>query len=146
MVLACDLVVAGASARFGLPEVRRGLVARGGGLFRLPQRLPRAIAMELIFTGEVLLAPRAGELGLVNRVVTDGEALPEARRLAEAIAANAPLAIAASKRVVAESGGWDPGEWFDRQDVITDPVFASEDAQEGARAFAEKRAPVWRNC
>jgi enoyl-CoA hydratase/carnithine racemase len=146
MVLACDMAVAATGARFGLPEVRRGLVARGGGLFRLPLRIPRAIALELILTGEPLAAPRAAELGLVNRLVPDGEALEEAMRLADAIVANAPLAVAASKRVVTESASWAPSEWFARQDAITDPVFSSEDAKEGALAFAEKRAPVWRSC
>ncbi len=146
MVLASDLTVAAAGAKFGLPEVKRGLVARGGGLFRLPMRIPRAIALELVLTGEFLAAPRAAELGLVNRLVPDGEALDEALRLADAIAANAPLAVAASKRVVTESASWTPDEWFVRQDAITDPVFASEDAKEGSLAFAEKRAPVWRSC
>jgi len=144
MVLAADLAIASESARFGLPEVRRGLVARGGGLLRLTRSVPRAIALELILTGEPLLAPRAAELGLINRLVPDGEALAEALRVAAVIAANAPLAIAASKRVVNESPSWNPDEWFDRQGSIVNPVFASEDASEGARAFAEKRTPLWK--
>ncbi|ADP80818.1 crotonase/enoyl-CoA hydratase family protein [Pseudofrankia inefficax] len=144
LVLACDLVVAARGARFGLPEVKRGLVARGGGLFRLPRRVPKALAAELIFTGDVLTAERAAALGLVNRLVDDTRALPEALAFARQVAAGAPLALAASKRILAESADWPEGEAFARQASITDPVFASEDAREGALAFAEKRAPVWR--
>ncbi|MBL7488178.1 crotonase/enoyl-CoA hydratase family protein [Frankia sp. AgB1.9] len=144
LVLACDLVVAARGARFGLPEVKRGLVARGGGLFRLPRSVPKALAAELIFTGDVLTAERAAALGLVNRLVDDTRALPEALALARQVAAGAPLALAASKRILAESADWPEAEAFARQASITDPVFASEDAREGALAFAEKRPPVWR--
>jgi enoyl-CoA hydratase len=144
LVLACDIVVAGRSARFGLPEVRRGLAARGGGLFRLPRRMPWAIAAELILTGDLIDAERAADLGLANRVVSDGTALTEAMVLAGKIAANAPLAVMASKRVMTESASWPLQECFQRQSAMTDPVFASEDAREGALAFAEKRPPVWR--
>jgi enoyl-CoA hydratase len=143
LVLACDLVVAGQSAKFGLPEVRRGLVARAGGLLRLPDRLPRAVAMELALTGDFLDAGRAFTLGLVNRISADGAALDEALGLAAAIAANAPLAVAASKQVIVRSRDWPPAERDARQAELTDPVFASQDASEGATAFAEKRAPVW---
>jgi enoyl-CoA hydratase len=143
LVLACDLVVAARGAQFGLPEIRRGLVARGGGLFRLPRLVPRAVAMELILTGDTFTADHAASLGLVNRVVDDGMALVEAVVLARRLAANAPLALAASKRVVTESADWPLTESFERQLVITDPVFASDDAREGATAFAEKRLPVW---
>jgi enoyl-CoA hydratase len=143
LVLACDMVVAGTSARFGLPEVKRGLVAAAGGLLRLPQRMPRAIALELVLTGDFLSVDRAAGFGLVNRVVPDGEALAGALELAREIAANAPLALAASKRIVDESPSWPVGEWWERQPVITDPVFASEDAREGSRAFAERRPPRW---
>lgn len=143
LVLACDLVVAGTSAQFGLPEVRRGLVARAGGLLRLPERIPRAIALELILTGKMISAQRAVALGLVNRIVSDGGAFAGALELAHAIAANAPLAVAISKRIVDESDGWSSGERFARQAALAEPVFRSEDAVEGARAFAEKRAPVW---
>ncbi len=143
LVLACDLVVAASDAIFGLPEVRRGLVARGGGLLRLPERLPKGIALELILTGDTLSAERAGALGLVNRVVPPGTALDSAVALARDIAANAPLALQASKQIVNESARWPPEERFQRQRALTDPVFDSEDAKEGARAFAEKRAPVW---
>jgi enoyl-CoA hydratase len=143
LVLACDLAVAASDAVFGLPEVRRGLVARGGGLFRLPERLPRAIALEVILTGDPLSADRADSLGLVNRVVPPGTALLHATTLARTIAANAPLAVHASKRIVNESPSWPLNERFSRQRAFTDPVFESGDAKEGARAFAEKRAPVW---
>lgn len=143
VVLACDMVVVGRSARLGLPEVKRGLVAAAGGLLRLPERIPAAVAMELVLTGDYLGAERAYEIGLVNRVVDDGTALAAALELAERIAANGPLALAASKRVMVESRAWPVGERFARQRELIEPVFASGDAKEGARAFAEKRAPRW---
>jgi enoyl-CoA hydratase len=144
LVLACDLVVAGKSAQFGLPEVKRGLVARAGGLLRLPRRIPSAVALEVILTGEMLGADRAAELGLVNRVVADGEVLAEAVRFAEQIGRNAPLAVAMSKRIVVESAQWPAEASFDRQRDLAAPVFDSDDAKEGALAFKEKRAPAWR--
>jgi enoyl-CoA hydratase len=144
IALACDLLVAAEGARFGLPEVRRGLLAGGGGLLRLPRRIPYHQAMEIILTGELFTAARARELGLLNRLVPDGEALPAALEFAAAIAENAPLAIAGAKRVVVESFDWRASEAFERQRVIYEPIRASEDAREGARAFAEKRPPVWR--
>ncbi|MET7337821.1 crotonase/enoyl-CoA hydratase family protein [Nonomuraea sp. NPDC005650] len=143
MVLASDLVVAGKGARFGLPEVKRGLVARGGGMFRLPQRLPRAIALELLLTGDPIGASRAAAFGLVNEVVDDGAALDAALALARRISANAPLAVAASKHIATASRDWPQPESFIRQQPISDQVFASQDAQEGAAAFTEKRKPVW---
>ena len=143
LVLACDLVVAARGAKFGLPEVRRGLVARGGGLFRLPRLVPRAVAMELLLTGDFIDADRAATMGLVNRVVAEGAAAAEAIALAQRLALNAPLALSATKRVVVESADWPLSEAFARQTPITDPVFASADAREGAIAFAEKRPPVW---
>ena len=143
IVLACDMVTAGRGARFGIPEVKRGLVAAAGGLLRLPERIPRAVAMELALTGGFLDAPRAYELGLVNRLTDDGSALAEALELAHAIAANGPLATRASKRVIVESRGWPVEERFARQREIIEPVMTSEDAREGARAFAEKRRPNW---
>jgi enoyl-CoA hydratase len=144
LVLACDLVVAGRSARFGLPEAKRGLIARAGGAVRLPRRLPRAIALELLLTGDPLSAERAAHHGLVNRVVEDGTALDAARELATAVAANAPLAVAAAKALAVDSVDWPEAELFARQAAYTEPVFASADAQEGARAFAERRPPQWR--
>jgi enoyl-CoA hydratase len=144
LVLACDMVVAGESARFGLPEVTRGLIARAGGLLRLPQRVPRSIALELILTGDMLSASQAATFGLVNRLVADGRALEEAKKLAASIAKNAPMAVVVSKQVVVESPEWPVGEMFSRQFVASEPVFNSEDATEGATAFAEKRQPIWR--
>jgi len=143
LVLACDLVVAGRSARFGLPEATRGLIARAGGAVRLPRRLPRAIALEILLTGAALTAERAAAHGLVNRVVDDGGALAAACELAAAVAANAPLAVSAAKALVVDSADWPEAELFTRQAAYTEPVFASADAQEGARAFAERRTPRW---
>jgi enoyl-CoA hydratase len=142
-VLACDLVVAGQGAVFGLPEVRRGLVARAGGLLRLPERVPRAVAMKLVLTGDTIGAEEASRWGLVNELVPDGSALSASLELASRIADAAPLAVQVSKRVMTESGGWSAEERFAHQAALTDPVFASDDAQEGARAFLEKRQPAW---
>ena len=144
IVLACDLVVASEEARFGLPEVRRGLVAGAGGLLRLPRRIPYHLAMEIVLTGEHFPAARLAEAGLVNRMTAPGQALAGARELAALVAQGAPLALAASKRVVVESADWDSTEAFARQGDIISPVFGSADAIEGAAAFAGKRAPVWR--
>ena len=143
VALACDLIVAASDAKLGIPEVKRSLVAAGGALLRLPRRIPYHAAMELALTGEPISAERAHELGLVNRLCEPGQALAVALELAEQIAANAPLALRASKRILAEQWDWPLGEAFERQAQISDPVFASADAREGARAFAEKRAPVW---
>lgn len=144
IALACDMIVAGESASFGLPEVRRGLTASGGGLLRLPRRIPRNLAMEFVLTGRPMTAARCAELGLVNRVVADGTALAAALELAAEIAGNAPLAVQASKTVVTMSAEWAEDEQFARQEALLDPVRRSEDAREGARAFREKRAPHWR--
>lgn len=146
IVLACDLVTAGRSARFGLPEVRRGLAARGGGIFRLPRRVPHTLAMELIMTGAPLEAERAARAGLVNRVVDDGQALDAALGLAKVIAESAPRSVRASKRVALESADWPIGECFERQRVVLEPVFGSLDAAEGVAAFREKRPPVWQDA
>lgn len=143
LVLACDLVVAAEGARFGVPEVTRGLVARGGGAVRLPRRLPRAVALEMLLTGQPIDAQRAAAHGLVNRVVPNGTALGAARGLATTIATNAPLAVAASKALVVDSADWPENELFVRQTSYTNPVFASVDAREGAAAFAEGRMPRW---
>lgn len=142
-LVACDMVVAGRGARFGLPEVKRGLVAAAGGLMRLPDKIPPNVAMELVLTGDLLSAARAYEIGLVNRLCKDGQALATARELASVVAANGPLAVQASKRVIDEHSRWSVDNRWAEQRKIIDPVFTSEDAQEGARAFAEKRAPVW---
>lgn len=143
IVLACDLVVAGAGAKFGLPEVKRSLVAAGGGLLRLPQRIPYHAAMELSLLGDAVPAERMHAWGLVNRLVPDGEALAEAGRLAATLAQNGPLALVATKHIVSAGGSWPQEEAFARQAVVADPVGASDDAREGAIAFAEKRPPVW---
>jgi len=143
VALSCDLIVAARGAKLGIPEVKRSLVAAGGGLLRLPRVLPRTIAMELALTGDPIDAERAFELGLVNRLAEPGHALEAALELAGAIAQNGPLALAATKRILVESVDWPEAEFFSRQGEITGPVMASEDAREGATAFAEKRAPVW---
>jgi enoyl-CoA hydratase len=144
IALSCDLIVASRGARLGIPEVKRSLVASAGGLLRLPRVLPRNVAMELALTGDPIDAERGYELGLVNRLAEPGEALAEALELAGAIAGNGPLALAASKLVLNESVDWPDSEFFERQGAIAGPVMASEDAREGATAFAEKRPPVWR--
>lgn len=143
VVLACDLVVAGRSAFFGISEVKRGLMAAGGGLIRLPRRLPLNIANELALTGEPLTAARGAEFGLVNRLVDDGGALAAAIELAEQVAANGPLALARSKQVLTASADHGIDELWELQRPLVDEVFGSEDAKEGPRAFAEKRSPEW---
>jgi len=144
IVLACDLVVAAENATFGLPEVKRGLVAAGGGLMRLAGRIPYHLAMEWALSGALVPAMRAHEVGLVNRLTPPGGAVEGALDLGRAIAANGPLAVRATKQVIISSRDWTSAEQFVRQREITEPVRSSEDAREGARAFAEKRAPVWR--
>ena len=148
LALASDLVVALASARFGLPEVKRGLIAAAGGVFRIVYQLPRKVAMELLLTGEPISAEEALRWGLINQVVPDGESVLEAAvALAERITVNAPLAVQASKRVAA---GVDDGaitaekDSWKRSNREMRVVFTSEDAMEGPMAFAQKRAPVWK--
>ncbi|MEU6037917.1 crotonase/enoyl-CoA hydratase family protein [Actinomadura sp. NPDC047616] len=143
IALACDLIVASRAATFGLPEVRRGLTAAAGGLLRLQRRVPYHLAMELALTGRMWPATDAAEVRLVGRLTDPGRALAGALELAEEVAANAPLALAASKRVLVESADWTLDEQFDRQEEIVGPVRESADAKEGARAFVEKRAPRW---
>lgn len=144
IALTCDLIVAADNASFGIPEVKRGLVAAAGGLLRLPRQIPQRIAMELALTGDMLPSQRALELGLVNRLSKPGAAMEEALKLAEKIVANGPLAVAASKRIIEESADWSSADMFKRQQPIAGPVLTSVDAKEGATAFAEKRAPQWR--
>lgn len=143
IALACDLIVAARGARFGIPEVKRSLVAAGGALLRLPRRLPYGLAMELALTGDPIDAERANELGLVNVLADEGGALDAALELAGRIAANGPLALAATKRILASSEAWPEEEFWQRQGELSGPVFTSEDAREGAVAFSEKRDPVW---
>ena len=144
LALSCDLIVASETAKFGLPEVRRGLAAAAGGLLRLPRRLPYHLAMEIVLTGEHFPADRLHQAGLVSRLVGAGQALAGARELAAQVALGAPLALAASKRVIVESADWHTSEAFARQGEVLGSVFTSADAREGAAAFAQKRAPVWR--
>jgi enoyl-CoA hydratase len=143
IVLASDLIVSSDRATFGLPEVRRGLTANAGGLLHLRERIPYHVAMELVLTGRMMPATEAADLRLVNRLVPAGEALAAALELAEEIARNAPLALATSKQVMVASVDWPLAEKFSRQHEHVQPVRESADAKEGARAFVEKREPVW---
>ena len=144
LLLACDLVVAAGTARLGVPEVKRALVAGAGAALLLARRIPMAVALELLLTGETIPAARAAELGLVNRVTAEGGALDEAVSLARVIAGNGPLAVAVTKQIARSSQDWTLEEGWQRQDELMAPVFLSEDAQEGATAFAERRPPVWK--
>ena len=143
LALCADLVVASDDAVFGLPEVKRGLLAAAGGLWRTGVRLPRAVALELALVGEPLPASRLAELGLVNRVVPLGSARGEALDIAHRIASNAPLSVRVGKRIVDAAPTWSPQEAFGRQSELASPVLLSDDAKEGVAAFAEKRAPQW---
>ena len=144
LMLACDLVVAAETARFGVPEVKRALVAGAGAAVLLPQRIPRTIALELLLTGEPIEAQRAHALGLVNRITVEGGALDGALELAATIAGNGPLAVQVTKQIALEARDWTFDEGWQKQADLMMPVFVSEDAREGATAFAEKRAPIWK--
>jgi enoyl-CoA hydratase len=144
LVLACDLVVAAETARFGVPEVKRALVAAAGAALHLSRRIPQAIALEMLLTGEPIDAQRAATLGLVNRVVPEGAAVDAAVELARTVAANGPLAVAVTKQLARSAPYWGWDEGWQQQAELMGSVFMSEDAQEGARAFAEKRDPVWK--
>jgi len=143
LAMACDLIIASDDSKFGLPEAKRGLVAGAGGLMRLPRQISLRIAKELALVGDAISASRAFDLGLVNRVVEPGSALEAARDMAKAIAANGPMAVIAAKAIIDESQNWDTSSMFDRQQKYIDPIFSSKDALEGAKAFAEKRKPIW---
>ena len=143
IALACDLIVAADNAQFGLPEVKRGLMAGSGGLLRLPQRIPRQIAMQYALTGDMMSAAQARQWGLVNLLTLPGEALGEAKTLAHKIAANAPLAVSVSKQVVSDSLHWPADERWQRQNALLEIIIHSNDAKEGATAFSEKRPPLW---
>jgi crotonobetainyl-CoA hydratase len=143
IMLSCDLVVAAEHAVFGIPEVKRGLIAGAGGLIRLPRRIPRTVALELALTGEPIDATRAYQVGLVNRVVPAARLIEEATALAEVIAENAPLAVRFSKRVMLGSADLDEKDAWELNDSTFSDVFTSADAMEGAVAFAEKRKPNW---
>ena len=142
IALACDMIVANVDSKFGIPEVKRGLAAAAGGLVRLPRQSPQRLAMELALTGDFISAARAYEMGLINRIVP-GVALDGALELAQAISANGPLAVAASKQVIREQQDWSQAEQWAKQYELTAAVFTSNDAREGAAAFAQKRAPNW---
>lgn len=146
LTLCCDLVIASREAVFGLTEVRHGLVALGGGCFRLPQRLPCLVAMEMMLTAEPKSAEFMYRLGYVNSVVEPGQVMTEAFRLAALIARNAPLAVQASKEIAWSSmaGRWPEEEAWHRQAQIAAKVLNSEDLREGLRAFGEKRPPAWK--
>lgn len=143
LCLACDLIVASSAARMGLPEAARSLVAIGGGLFRLPKRIPYHLAMELALTGAAWPAQRMAELGLVNRIAAPGKALEKAIELAGEIMAVGPLAARASKQIVRHAYDWTDAEGWLQQMSYAGTVIGSEDMREGLRAFAEKRPPVW---
>jgi enoyl-CoA hydratase len=143
LALTCDLLVAAKGAKLGIPEAGVGLFAAGGGLLRLPQRVPYGVAMEMALTADPISAEQAFEYGLVTRLAEPGQAVEVALGLAERIARNAPLAVAVSKRMIQASVGRTEAEFWELQKPEIPGVFGSEDAKEGPRAFAEKRAPVW---
>jgi enoyl-CoA hydratase len=143
LLLACDMVVAAETAKFGVPEVKRALVAGAGAALLLPQRIPQAIALELLLTGDPISAERAAELGLVNRLTAEGGALDGAVALATTISANGPLAVAVTKQIARSASDWTQTEGWGKQNELMEPVFISADAREGATAFAEKRPPIW---
>ena len=145
LALCCDLIVAAKGAKLGIPEVKRGLVAAAGGLMRLPKRIPYHAAMYFAITGEPITAERAHEIGLVTELCEQGTAYETALKLAQLVAANAPLAVQASKAILRDAVDLDEQAGWELQNRLSLPViFESEDAKEGARAFAEKRAPVWK--
>ena len=144
LAITCDLIVAADNAMFGIPEVKRGLAAAAGGLVRLPRQIPSRVAMEMALTGDFMSAERAMSVGLINQITPAGEALAQAKALAAKIAENGPLAVKRSKQVIKESIDWSQDEMFANQQEITSAVFSSEDAIEGATAFAEKRKPNWK--
>ncbi|MFB6672434.1 enoyl-CoA hydratase-related protein [Streptomyces sp. NPDC056390] len=144
LALAADLIVAATDAKFGLPEVQRGLVAAGGGLLRLPKVLPHQLAMQVVLTGDPLTAEVAHVHGLVNVLTEPGDALAGARKLAARIAANGPLAVRVSKQIATAAVNYGDADAFASQREAVEMVMASADAKEGARAFADKRAPVWK--
>ena len=144
LAISCDLIVSADDAKFGIPEVKRGLAAAAGGLIKLPRQIPKRLAMELALTGDFIGAQRAYDIGLINEVVPAGTALEAARTLVARIVANGPLAVAISKQVVLQSEDWSGDDMWQKQQELTMPVFTSEDAIEGSVAFAEKRAPNWK--
>ena len=144
LAISCDLIVAADDAKFGIPEVKRGLAAAAGGLIKLPRQIPKRLAMELALTGDFISTQRAYDIGLINEIVPAGTALEAAKALAARIVANGPLAVAISKQVILQSEDWSGDDMWQKQQELTMPVFTSEDAIEGSVAFAEKRAPNWK--
>ncbi|MFT4825535.1 MAG: enoyl-CoA hydratase [Halioglobus sp.] len=144
LAISCDLIVAADNSQFGIPEVKRGLAAAAGGLVKLPRQIPSRLAMELALTGDFISAQRAYEIGLINQIVPAGTALEAAQTLAAKISANGPMAVALSKQVIAQSSDWTADNMWDNQQEVVSPIFTSEDAIEGATAFAERRAPNWK--
>ena len=144
LCLSCDLIVSSRTATMGIPEAAKSLVAIGGGLFRLPKRIPYHLAMELALTGKAWSAERMAELGFVNKLADPGKALEAAVELADEVLAAAPLATKASKQIVQNAYDWHDAEGWKKQMEFAGPVMSSEDMQEGLRAFAEKRDPVWK--
>jgi enoyl-CoA hydratase len=143
LALSADIVVASTAAKFGLPEVKRGLVAAGGGLLRLPKALPYSLAMLTALTGEAITATEAERHGLVTVLTEPGQALAVAREIATQISANGPMAVRATKHIIARQKNWTDPVAFEWQREITALVLDSADAKEGALAFAEKRPPRW---
>lgn len=143
LAVACDLIVATRGAKLGIPEVGVGLVAAAGGLFRLPRRVPQGVAMRMALTGDPISAEEAFQHGLVTELAEKGEAVDVAVTIAERVARNAPLAVTTSKRIIRELGALPDAEAWTAQQPLIDAVFGSPDADEGPRAFAEKRAPEW---
>jgi enoyl-CoA hydratase len=144
IALACDLIVASTQARFGVPEVKRALVAAAGALFRLPRALPHNIAMEMIMTGEPIEAERAYQFGMVNDLCEPGQALERAKALAERIIANAPLAVRKSREIALASLDVDDATAFRLSGEGMMAMAQTEDFWEGPKAFIEKRDPVWK--
>ncbi|MET0467404.1 MAG: crotonase/enoyl-CoA hydratase family protein [Aeromicrobium sp.] len=144
LALACDLIVAASDAKLGLPEVKRSLIAAGGGLLRLAQRIPYHVAAEIALTGDHVPVERLYQVGLVNRVAEPGQALDVALELAQQLVDNAPLALEGTKYVLENAADWGMTEGWKHQEPVMLRVSHSEDAREGATAFAERRAPVWR--
>ncbi len=143
IALSCDLLVAAKGVRLGIPEVGVGLFAAGGALMRLPRLVPYGVAMEMALTGDPISVEQAADYGMVARIAEPGKAVDEAIALAMRISKNAPLSVAASKQMVADSFGRTEEEFWKHQAPLIRDIFASKDAQEGPRAFAEKRAPKW---